>query len=82
MVQRLGYFAAARGVDLSSGQASGGVALVDALFTVAETALLDGLLEFGGQHSVDSVVLLYPRTVGMFDPDTAEWIVLLNKEGE
>ena len=70
------WSASARAIDLSEGQSGSPMALVDALMRVAETALPDGLL--GEHRSVDSLVLLYPRTVGMFNPDNAEWIVLLN----
>lgn len=36
-------------------------------------------MDWGWAAAVHSaVVLLYPRTVGAFDPTTAEWIVLIN----
>ena len=31
-----------------------------------------------GGYNFDIVVLRYPRSVGEFNPDTAEWIVLWN----
>lgn len=31
-----------------------------------------------GGYVFGATVLRYPRTVGAFDPTTAEWIVLLN----
>ena len=29
----------------------------------------------------EAVVLLYPRTVGLLDPQAAEWIVIVNAGG-
>jgi hypothetical protein len=31
-----------------------------------------------GGYVFNAIVLRYPRTVGAFDPTTAEWIILLN----
>lgn len=52
----------------------GELALVEDV--VRRTAIFDGLATSG--YVFDVVVLLYPRTVGVFDPATAEWIVLVN----
>lgn len=46
-----------------------------ALDLVWDTALPEGLATWGYLFNV--VVLLYPRSVGAFDPTTAEWIVIL-----
>ena len=40
------------------------------------TALPDGLSKSG--YVFDAMVLLYPPTVGDFDPQVAEWVVLVN----
>jgi hypothetical protein len=59
--------------DLSGGQASDWQSAGDAaLGSVMQTELPNGLA-LGGHLIVNAAVLLYPRTVGMFDPSTAEW---------
>ena len=66
-----------RGFDLSAGGTELGAAEVDDALTQAwVTALPDGLMQ--GGYVFDAVVLLYPRTVGVFEPSTAEWIVMVN----
>lgn len=58
------------GVDLAP-------ALVDAaVATVADTAVPAAL--WRGGYVFDAVVLRYPRSVGQFNPATAEWIVIVN----
>ena len=53
------------------------VADVDAALAVVwQTALPEGLWQ--GGYVFDAAVLLYPRTVGAFDPATAEWVALVN----
>ena len=47
-----------------------------ALDVVWRTALPAGFA--AGGYLFDAVVLRYPRSVGAFDPATAEWIVILN----
>lgn len=67
----------ARGFDLP-GSASPPAADMDAALAVAwDSAFPDGFGNAG--HLIhDAVVLKYPRTVGAFDPNVAEWIVLFN----
>ncbi len=67
---------AARGFDLRGGSALPAADVDAALAVVWQTALPDGL--WAGGYVFDAMVLLYPRTVGAFDPATAEWIVLVN----
>jgi hypothetical protein len=47
-----------------------------ALSVVWTTALPDALAT--GSTLLDAMVLLYPPQVGVFDPEAAEWVVLLN----
>ena len=47
-----------------------------ALQVVWNTALPNGLWKNG--YVFDAVVLLYPPSVGAFDPNVAEWVVLLS----
>jgi len=67
---------AARGFDLSSGQALAMDKVTAALDVVWDTALPDGLWQ--GGYVFDAVVLLYPPSVGVLDPTVAEWVVLVN----
>ncbi len=48
----------------------------DALDAVWHSALPLGLAQ--GGYIFDVVALLYPRSVGAFNPSTAEWVVLVN----
>jgi hypothetical protein len=64
----------ARGFDLSGGQATDH--MMEAADVVLATALPSAFARWGSL--LDVVVLLYPRSVGAFDPSTAEYIVLLN----
>jgi hypothetical protein len=48
----------------------------EAAEVVLATALPAAFARWGGV--LDTVVLLYPRSVGVFNPTTAEYIVLLN----
>ncbi len=67
----------ARGIDLSGGQGEMEQTQVDAAMSqVWATALPDGM--WRNQYVFDAMVLLYPRSVGMMNPATAEWIVLIN----
>ncbi len=66
----------ARGFDLGSGQALPDADVKAALDVVWSTALPLGLVKVA--YVFDAVVLLYPRSVGAFDPSTAEWIVLVD----
>jgi hypothetical protein len=65
-----------RGYDLVDGTALPG-ALVDAAVDVVLSTALPGAMWQGG-YVFDAVVLRYPRSVGLFDPNTAEWIVIVN----
>lgn len=67
---------AARGFDLRDASALPAADVDAALAVVWQTALPEGLWQ--GGYVFDAVVLLYPRTVGAFDPATAEWIALVN----
>ncbi|APR75259.1 Hypothetical protein A7982_00605 [Minicystis rosea] len=66
----------ARGFDLGTGQKLAESDVTAALAVVWNTAVPAGLRQKG--YVFDAMVLLYPRTVGAFDPTTAEWIVLVN----
>ena len=64
-----------RGFELGGGQPMA-AADVDAVLTqVMQTALPGAFATNGGVW--DAMVLTYPRTVGAFDPETAEFIVLM-----
>jgi hypothetical protein len=65
-----------RGFDLSTGGILPQAEVDAATLAVWDTALPEGLWELG--YVFDAVVLLYPRSVGEFNPTTAEWIVLVN----
>jgi hypothetical protein len=58
------------GAELKNGEAN---AAVNVVFG---SAIPSALAKIGGVF--DAVVLLYPRTVGLFEPETAEYLVLLN----
>lgn len=66
----------ARGYDLDAGAPLDSADVEDPLSAAWVTALPDGLWQVG--YVFDAVVVMYPRTVGMFDPASAEWIVMLN----
>lgn len=66
----------ARGWDLVSAMPLSADKVSAALDVVWGTALPDGLMQ--GGYLFDAVVLLYPPTVGAFDPGVAEWEVLVN----
>ncbi len=63
----------ARGFDLRDGTTLDAKDVEAPLDQAWVTALPDGLLSVG--HVFDAAVLLYPRTLGDFDPSTAEWVV-------
>jgi len=66
----VGYRIAESSEALSAGEVSA------ALDVVWDTALPEGM--WTSNYIFDAVVLLYARSVGAFDPSTAEWIVLVN----
>jgi len=66
----------ARGYDLRGGDKLPGEDVASALDVVRTTAVFEGMATSG--YVFDAVVLLYPRSVGAFNPATAEWIVLVN----
>jgi hypothetical protein len=43
---------------------------------VADTAVPAAMWQ--GGYVFETVVLRYPRSVGVFDPNSAEWVVLVN----
>lgn len=64
------------GWDLQNGSA---LSLEDAdvgSTAIARTGAFDAMS--AGGYVFSTIVLLYPRTVGVFDPDRAEWVVILN----
>lgn len=63
-----------RAIDLAGGEAQ--PRFEDAVRIVLSTALPAATGRLGAEDAV--LVLLYPRTVGSFDPTTAEYIVLVN----
>lgn len=65
-----------RGFDLSSGMALSQADVDKALAAVWTTVLADGMWK--NSYLFEAMVLMYPRSVGSFDPTTAEWIVLLD----
>lgn len=65
-----------RGFDLRGGGPLPDAEVKAALDVVWSTALPLGLAKTA--YLFDAVVLLYPRTVGAFDPNNAEWIVLVD----
>jgi hypothetical protein len=68
---------AASGYDLAAGSAELAPADIEAaLEVVRTTAVLEGMATSG--YVFDAAVILYPRSVGVFDPTTAEWIVVVN----
>lgn len=66
----------ARGFRLDSGQALAMNEVTAAVAVVWDTALPVGLWKSG--YVFDVMVLLYPPSVGAFDPTSAEWEVLVN----
>jgi hypothetical protein len=66
----------ARGFNLDSGNALSMAEVDSALAVVWQTALAGGLWK--NAYVFDAVVLLYPPSVGAFDPTTAEWVVIVN----
>jgi hypothetical protein len=71
-----GGFPDSRGWDLRGGGALEASDFSTVLDVVEQTAVT-GAFWHGG-YIFDAVVLLYPRSVGMFDPTTAEWIVMVS----
>jgi hypothetical protein len=63
-----------RAINLVAESATGSVTAAAAV--VLDTALLSGFAQWGSIF--DIVVLPYPRSVGAFDPNVAEYIVLVN----
>ncbi len=71
-----GDLGASRGFDLVTGDVLSATDVSAALAVVADTALPAAMWQ--GGYAFDAVVLRYPRSVGVFDPATAEWIVVLS----
>lgn len=65
-----------RGFDLRTGTVLPEPEVQAAVDVVWNTALPRGLQQGGSVF--DAVVLLYPRTIGLFRPEVAEWVVLVN----
>ena len=65
-----------QGYDLVNGAALAQTDVDKAVAVVLKTAI-PGAMWKGG-YVFDAVVLRYPRSVGAFDPTSAEWIVLVN----
>ncbi|MBW2276159.1 MAG: hypothetical protein JRF63_01635 [Deltaproteobacteria bacterium] len=65
-----------QGYDLVGGTALDADSVSAAIAVVSQTAVPAAFLV--GGYNFNVVVLRYPRTVGVFDPTTAEWIVLWN----
>jgi hypothetical protein len=63
-----------RGFDLSNGQAA--ARLDEAAAVVLQTALPAAFNQWG--YLFNAAVILYPRTLGAFAADRAEYVVLLN----
>lgn len=66
----------ARGFDLETGQPLTATEIDPPLTEAWVTALPDGLWQ--GGYVFDAMVIMYPRHIGMLDPTTAEWLVLIN----
>jgi hypothetical protein len=71
-----GGLGVSRGFDLVTGEALEAKDVSAALAVVADTALPGAMWQ--GGYAFDAVVLRYPRSVGVFNPGTAEWIVVLS----
>jgi hypothetical protein len=63
------------GFDLTNGDALSSEALQPAVDVVAQTAIPAALWQ--GGYVFETMVLLYPPTVGMFNAEVAEWIVIV-----
>lgn len=70
----------ARGIDLLTIEELPAAEVAAALDAVWTSALPDGLA--AGSKLLDVLVLLYPPRVGGFDPDAAEWVVMVNSGAE
>jgi hypothetical protein len=66
----------ALGYDLVFGGPLSSPEVDAAVAVVADTALMQAF--WGGGYVFTTVVLRYPRSVGFFDPNTAEWVVILS----
>ncbi len=64
------------GYDLRSGMTLAPGEVDSAVDVVAQTAVPEAM--WRGGYVFDAVVLLYPRTIGAFEPATAEWIVIVD----
>lgn len=69
----------ARGINLVTIDELSAAEVGAALDAVWASALPDGLAKGPGMQDV--LVLLYPPKVGPFDPDVAEWVVMVNAGG-
>jgi hypothetical protein len=65
-----------KGYDLVGGTALAQTDVDKVIQIVAQTAIPAAMWTQG--YVFDAVVLRYPRSVGVFDPSTAEWIALVN----
>ncbi len=70
---------AARGFDLRSKASLDAFDIGKAIDAANGTVLPEAMAQ--GGHLRDAMVLLYPPAVGLFDPKSAEWVVVLNSDG-
>jgi hypothetical protein len=73
---KVGRIPTSRGYDLVAGAPLGQADIDQALAVVEKTAVPAAIWQ--GGYLFDAVVLRYPRSVGLFIPATAEWIVLIS----
>lgn len=71
-----GGLGSSRGFDLVTGQALSEADVKAATDVVLGTAVPAAV--WHGGYAFDTVVLRYPRSVGVFDPSSAEWIVIVS----
>jgi len=64
-----------QGYDLVQSEALGAQDLQDAMNVVGQTVVIPAFQQ--GGYIFNAIVMLYPRSVGLFNPETAEWIVLV-----
>ncbi len=70
---------AARGFNLDSTKSLSSSELDPVVHEVWSTALPEAL--HGAGTVLDAMVLLYPRSEGAFQPESAEWVVMINSSG-
>ena len=71
-----GAIPSALGYDLAQGGEVAEADMSRVLAEVQQTAIIDAMWSRGSIF--EAVVLLYPRSVGVFNPESAEWVILLN----